>query len=315
MAVSARVRTDTNYIKPYPYNASAKTYLSSAFNSISITSKILPDSLGNTTITHEYQPDLKLVIGIGGSYENLALSVGLGLGLAENKLTYAFDFQTGYFGKRFVGDFYLLNYNGYYLTTTDDEGNKKRVFDPNISSLRIGAFGEYIFNAEKFSYRSSFNCSEKQVKSAGGFLLGLGLFYSVFNYDSLLDKSENIRQTIENYQIGPSVGYAYTFVFKNDFFTTLGASIGSNIDFCSTNGSNKFDNIQFQPYIQGRLALGYHKEDWSILCTTLSRGMRVVNKNDLSSIVFNDFGIKVSFFKRFNYEHRMLSKVSSLFDF
>ncbi len=213
-----------------------------------------------------------------------------------------------------VGDFYIKNNYGYHITVREPSGTSIKTFLSDISTIRMGIYGEYVFNADRFSYRASFIGSEAQKKSAGGLLLGFGSFYNKFNYR---DKDRpQLNKSIENIQLGPSIGYAYTLVFKNHLFITAGLGTGVNINFYNTGSKiEDFDYQELNPYMHIRAGIGYHSDSWSILGNILSNNTRsgYSDEDTNDKIGFNDLSAQITFFKRFHYENKLLSKITNAF--
>lgn len=118
--------------------------------------------------------------------------------------------------------------SGYYLKNTADfnmnwtNGDPFTQF-PNLNYTGISISAGYIHNS-KFSLRSLTTQTERQLKNAGSFMPVFNADYYVINDQS---NAESTQKT-NNIELSIGPGYAYTFVFKERFYTSLGlfGSIG-----------------------------------------------------------------------------------------
>ena len=90
----------------------------------------------------------------------------------------------------------------------------------------------YYFNAKHFSNPAAFGQFERQIKSGGSFLSGVGVQYYELTADSSFiplkfkDKFPNISQikSIDGLQTYLTIGYVYSFILKKKWFLTISAS-------------------------------------------------------------------------------------------
>ncbi len=105
---SAKFTVDTNYIKTYTQTTYFKAYTGTSYNSINIKSPNINSEdtsifKSKNQIIERYHPDTKITLGLGASFKNLAISFGFGINLNRtNETSYGFNFQTSYFGRRFL---------------------------------------------------------------------------------------------------------------------------------------------------------------------------------------------------------------------
>lgn len=114
------------------------------------------------------------------------------------------------------------NVRGFYLKNTNDFTNlmpgEPFIQFPDLHHQGFSLTSGYIHNS-KFSLRSLTTQTERQLKSVGSFIPVFNLDYYVVNDKSgapSTQKSKNLEATV-----GP--GYAYTFVFNERFYISLGA--------------------------------------------------------------------------------------------
>jgi hypothetical protein len=211
-----------------------------------------------------YKPNNLVEFGVGATWKFLSVDFGYGLNLSRNEEkgnTDYFDFQFHYYGRRLMFDIFLQNYTGFYLW--DIETEKIHGIRPDLSVFQVGFLGEYLFNGKKFSSSAAFNQEEWQKKSAGSLLLGIGAYYSKISADSsfVLNSEIKDRQTSRGFQFGPSIGYAYTWVMKENFFVTVSMSIGVHVGFGTINGKRKTEVF---PTVYPRLSAGYNGDKWAL---------------------------------------------------
>lgn len=118
---------------------------------------------------------------------------------------------------------------GYYLENTGDydpgwsEGDPYIQF-PELEFLNFQGITAYKFNPD-FSINAVATQTERQVKSAGSFIPHL-----LYRYYSINNKEEpepnQSGQKSNNFEIVLGAGYYHTFVIKNDFYISLGATPG-----------------------------------------------------------------------------------------
>ena len=254
--LTARVsfaQVDSTYIGFFDRSVSLKGYSSRSF-------VFLLQNSENEE--YEYMPNNPFNFGVGFSWKNTMLSFSYGYGFDflrdRNKgKTESFDFQFHNYGRKFVFDVFIQKYKGFYL---EDEKHNVELF-PNLSVQQYGVYGLYVFNNKKFSYKAAFDQSQKQLKSAGSFLLGFGVYDSKIESDSsIIINDQNI---LRNFQFGVSAGYAYTWVLGRRWF--ISGSVTSGIHF----GSEKFSTfgkqkLEVYPTVFPRVSVGYNREKWSL---------------------------------------------------
>lgn len=283
---------DSTYIKPYEHKYSIRTYI--ALNFL---------SMEQQTGKEEYKrftPNNPPNIGVGFSLKNTIVNISYGQGFnfmrdKDKGKTRAFDLQIHNYGKKFIFDVFIQRYRGFY--TADDSGNNIELY-PDLKIQQYGLYGQYVFNNKKFSYKAAFNQNERQLKSAGSFLLGGGVYFTRIESDSSFIHKE--KNSLRNFQFGVSGGYAYLWAINKRWFvsgsTTVGVNVGS--EEINTFGKRK---IEVYPTLFPRIAAGYNKEDWSIGLSYVNNTIFSAfsdNKNSNVSLYSGNF--KFSYIWRFD---------------
>src|SRR5688500_2770428 len=83
------------------------------------------------------------------------------------------DIQLNVLAKRWGVDAFYQRYRGFYIVDNENEPLANEPFPqrPDIGTKNFGATVHYVFNHQKFSFRSVYNYSERQLFSKGSFLL------------------------------------------------------------------------------------------------------------------------------------------------
>ncbi|MDX6188786.1 DUF4421 family protein [Flavobacterium sp. Fl-318] len=245
---------DTTYIKPFENKFSVSSYLALKFLSLE------QETNGETK---KFMPNTPMSLGLGVTVNNTIINFSYGYGLGfmrddKKGRTKAFDFQLHNYGRKFTVDLFIQKYRGFY---TADNSNKNIQLYPDLKIQQYGAFGQYIFNNKKFSYKAAFNQNERQLKSAGSWLLGGGVYFTKIDSDSsFVHKSKN---SLRNFQFGVSGGYAYTWAISKRWFTSGSITAGVNFGTERINDFGK-KKIEIYPTFFPRISAGYNKEKWSL---------------------------------------------------
>ncbi|KIC00470.1 hypothetical protein OA93_02455 [Flavobacterium sp. KMS] len=269
--IFCNAQIDTTYIKPFENKLSLRTYMSMKLISME---KEVDGKVKN------FMPNNPMSLGFGVSINNTIINLSYGYGLSfmkdkEKGRTKALDFQIHNYGRKFIIDLFVQKYHGFY---TADNNDKNIQLYPDLNIQQYGAFGQYVFNNKKFSYKAAFNQNEKQLKSAGSFLLGGGVYFTKIDSDSsFVHKDKN---SLRNFQFGVSGGYAYTWAINKRWFASGSVTVGANF------GTERIDDfgkkkIEIYPTFFPRTAIGYNKEKWSL-------GLSYVNNLIFSSFSDNN---------------------------
>ena len=279
-------QVDTTYIKPYNQKISIQAYMAKTF-------LILTHQMESVEKT--YQPNNPPTIGVGIAISNTIIDVSYGYGFdfmrnKEQGKTKSFDFQLHHYNRKFLIDLFIQNYKGFYM---DDP---ELVLCPDLKVESYGLHGEYIFNHKKFSYKAAFYQNERQLKSAGTFLAGAGVYLTKIQSDSSFIYNEN--NSVNNFQFSIGGGYAYTKTLGRRWFVSGAISVGISFgcDKISNFGKTK---LEVYPTALPRLAVGYNRESWSIGMYFVGNFVTpsMTGKNNIA-MVSGD--AKLAYIRRFN---------------
>ncbi|MBN1988146.1 MAG: DUF4421 family protein [Bacteroidales bacterium] len=243
--------------------------------------KFLDFAVANTkrsTTELEYEPSSRASIGgcFGYKWFGAGASVSIPQSDKDRAMygkTTRYDFQFNIYLRKFVVDAYFQSYKGVYNANVDEfigGWNSDTPFPqrPDIGLVNMGLTARYVWNNTRFSYKSSFDFSEKQRKSAGSLIFGLYAFINGVAADSSVIPhyarscfDENIMySSYSGIHLGYSVGYAYTFVIKKNLFFTLSVIPGIGAfasELTLADGSVVYPGAKASIVISSRFSLGY----------------------------------------------------------
>jgi len=243
-----------------------------------------------------YMPNNPVELGLGFSWKNSVFSFAYGYGfdfMRDKKLgkTKSFDLQFHHYNRRFVLDFFLQRYKGFYM---EDEKNEiKNVLAPDLELRQYGIYGQYIFNHKKLSYKAAYIHNEKQLRSAGSLLAGGGIYFSRIRSDSSF-----VYKELDNFQFGASIGYTYTWVINKRWF--MNGTITTGINFgCENFSKLGKQKLEVSPTVFPRISIGYDHDSWSLGLTYLSNMTFPVFSDDIQMGLLSGQFL-LSYYRRIN---------------
>lgn len=223
-----------------------------------------------------YKSNSPYALGLGAYIFEVGLELTAAIPLdSKSKEIYgnsdAKDLQVNVFAKRWGLEMFRQKYTGFYIVdpTLKIPDNTPYPQRADIRTSNTGLTWSYIFNHKKFSLRSTQNFAERQIKSAGSFILYTAIAGFKTRGDSAIvgetyrdyygvnAKIMEIKSTM--FSIVP--GYTYNFVYKN-FFLTGALAIGPShnwLKYRAEDGTSTND-IEFRAYFVTRVAIGYSND-------------------------------------------------------
>lgn len=257
---------DSTYITSYADYFTVKLVAINKYNFFRI-----KDGEQNTRI--RYRPEYGINPGLGFAYKWIAMDFAFNVGIREDvdlKNSETFNLQTRIFSSRQFIEAYLLYYYGHkfdHLTGINTYPGNLPEIREDVRTISFGLQYLYAFDYDKFSLKAPFILNEAQRKSVGSPILGASFDY--FNMDS---DSSIVPNSLKNYfnqdlqltdisviSLAINLGYMYTFVWKKNFFLTLGLIPGLNFNLGDSRAeeSNKIKwNVSYK--IKTMNALGYN---------------------------------------------------------
>ena len=299
------------YLQRYPSDSSIKLFSSSRFATFSF----YP---AEDEEHYNYLPNAKVKIGFGASWKALSLSWGYGIDVLQREgkgNTESFDIQFNFHGKQFLVETFAQQHSGFYLLERMDNSDpssplRLTTLRPDITLRKYGLFGQYIFNSDKFSYEAALGQKERQLISAGGLQLGLGIYFTEAQADSsfypvnTVSEKQYLRKTL----LGPNIGYTHTWIW-NRIFLTASMTAGFNIGI-SYNDEAK-QQREFAPSIYPRFYCGYNADNWS-LNFQFDNNMFFISSNDDAKIGLNTGHLGLTLVRRLylGYQPKIFNKVN-----
>jgi hypothetical protein len=236
-----------------------------------------------------YRPNTTLDFGIGASYRSLTVNVGIGLNSfnpnEERGKTHYFDLQTHVYNRDWSVDLFGQFYRGYYLSPQGlGSADGQSYYVRSDLAVQYGGLAVYrVLNERKFSYQAGLVENERQKKSAGSFLIGGETYYGAIHGDSSIVpgtidpvyKQMNITK-VHFFEIGPGVGYAYTYVYKQHYFLLGSATINVDFRYTVENGiTQNGGKIDIAPNYIFHAGGGYNTKNWSLSILWVSEQIQV----------------------------------------
>jgi len=293
-------QVDSTYIEIFTHPLSLKTYFIDKY----------------TTLSHQigeedeilYRPNAPFGLGLGISYKGISISGAYGFDFMRDKnrgKTKSIDFQYHYYSRKFVFDFFFQNYKRFY----NEYSTEKYILYPDIKIKQYGGFGQFVFNGKKFSYKAAFAQDEKQLKSAGSILLGVGVYYNQLTSDSTFTLREGNK--FDNFQFGVNGGYAYTWAINKRVFISTSLTVGVNFGAEGFDKLGKKEEWRVYPTFFPRFSAGYNHDDWSLGLSYVNNRVYILF-SEQSKMAFDTGAIQFTFIKRINTAPAVLKKIKVL---
>ncbi|KOS08033.1 hypothetical protein AM493_19745 [Flavobacterium akiainvivens] len=274
-------QADSAYVAPYP-----QKFMATGF----VANNLLMLTHGEK----EYSPNSPLIVGAGFSIKNTIVSVRFSQGVAnlqgsEYGKTRITDFQLHNYGRKFITDVFIQNYRGFY-----NEGSAITLY-PDLRIRQIGAEGSYLFNGGQFSAKAAFEQRERQLLSAGSWVLGGGVYLLRLESGAAEPFIEGGR--IDNLQFGANGGYAYSWVVNEHWqlsgIATAGLSLGHDL------GSGDGASLKVYPTALARGAASYSKNNWAVAFTTIINNRLLYASGD-EDYTITSIGFQLSYVRHFD---------------
>jgi|SRR5690554_2384694 len=307
---SSEVDYDSLYIESYVNLITSRIYLSQKSTNLSLTDN-------QESISLDYMPNTTLNFGVGATVKSFTLNLAYGFKIlnpdeGQGKTRYL-DLQSHIYTRKYVIDFFGQFYKGMYLENSQ-ELNKSYLDSyyvrPDIYEQIFGLSVLYIFNNRKFSYRSSLIQNERQLRSAGSFLVGAEGYYGLVNADSalvpyFLGDSDFVEmkgyERLGFLKIGPTIGYAYNLIIAKKFFAmaslTANYGMGYNSAYHPETGTRKDFQGDFGAFV--RFAFGYNDPNWHLGLSVVYNNITTSTDSRLLNAEYGISNVRLNFVKRF----------------
>ncbi len=287
------IQTKNNFVS-YKEKLGVYIYGISKINNFELEAKDYNSSL-------RYGPNENFNIGLGFNYKWLGTSIAFNFGFINNdKDIYgdskSFDSQIDIFTRKYYINTNLQAYQGYYWENPDDFIKTWSISDsalvrPDIRTFNIGSSGIYIFNNQNFSFKAVYQNTERQINSAGSWLVGAKISLFEMDSDSSIipksiqkhyETSVNIRG-ISAINLGGSFGYTYTFIVKEYIYVNMALMLGLNLQAVSMRdfSENTTDSdAQISSNVLLRMGVGCNKPRYFYGLSLSTDSYLIKNPND-----------------------------------
>lgn len=229
-----------------------------------------------------YKPNNTIKFGLGFHYRWLGLGGTIGLKFLNDQenfgSTKTFDLSTNLYSRKYFFDIRYHYTQGHYISNPEAYQTdwKDGMTHPQRPDLRIGSIGlggGYVLNGNHFSVPAAFTQTKKQLRRAGSLIFGGFVTLYAFEADSSVIPSEAGALFTDSAQLklgsalyfGTTIGYAYTFVIRKNFFITAMALPGFALQSFSGEAANDIVWDDTRPVsfkFNFRLATGWNKDNF-----------------------------------------------------
>jgi hypothetical protein len=270
---------DTAYYRSFSGSIIGRVYLSRSYLHLKMTP---PAGIAHMS----YLVNKPLSLGIGITYKFLTFNFAKGLTfLQSNKEkgeTKSTDLQLHLYKRKWTIDLVGSFYTGYYLDPRGlgVEDSHNYYVRPDLKIKLIGTSVYRVLNSKRFCYGAGLSQNAWQERSAGSLLLGGKAFYLTISGDSSfvpysVDSNyykSNIHK-LHVFEIGPGIGYAYTFVLQKHYFLLCSFEENFNLRLTHETGNGIGSNkAGFATNYMLRLAAGYNSAKWGLNLAWLTTG-------------------------------------------
>lgn len=299
---------DPNYVASFKKRVHLYVFLASKGSDVTLY------NVANKNESVQYSPNNFLNIGFGVNTKFISLETSFRVPFVNTTdpkkgQSSVVNIRGGFIRKKIWISGIIQNVSGFYMAKPENiypNWFKNNADYPLRSDIRQNLFyltGNYIFNHSKFSYSSTLNAYEHQIKSAGSFVTGLTFAnYGASGNKSLLPEILNGKYSSESdilksriTHFGLNGGYLHTFAIKKKYFIHIGsvASVGfkkTNTTFADfETASQKGIGVIFD----NKMSIGYN------------------GTKNLCSVNFNALILSDNFRRRIQFDYQFLRLIYS----
>jgi len=160
---------------------------------------------------------------------------------------------------------------------------------------RYSIHGHYVLNHRRFSYKAVFAQTERQIKSAGSWLVGAEYYRTKIRSDEPLTNEGHRRSN--NYQVGINGGYAYAWALGSHWNIGIAATAGIAFGNEAFEDS-KSKSLTVYPIICPRFSTVYDRNGWA-LALSYAGSILFLPTNEKGYMNVHSGSAKFAFIKRF----------------
>lgn len=239
----------------------------------------------------QYKPNNSYTLGLGAHVFDLSFEFTFAVPIQEkNPSIYGHshvrDFQVNALGRSWGADLFVQRYTGFYSDNARTPAFFSYAIRPDMTARNVGISGVYVFQPDRYSLRSAFAFSERQLVSGGSVLLSGTLNgFKVVGDSALFDVDDGAAgstfRKLKYTTLSLAPGYAYTFV-RGHFFASGALTAGPAhnwIYHIDEDGSAEHD-IRFDVFASVKVGAGY-STDAFFAGFNFSQQSRTVRFDDL----------------------------------
>lgn len=317
------IKHDSTYYKKYPGLITGRIYLSKKYTSLAMEG---PEGVKAL----RYRPNTPLTMGVGATYGILTLNIGfpapfLRPNSKETGKSKYLDLQSHIYAPEWVIDLYGQFYKGYHAVPRGYASTNPSAYyiRPDMRVNLLGASVYRLLNGEEFSYRAAILQNEWQKKSAGSLLVGVEAYTGRAKGDSALVPSHLdsvFRQRdiskVRFTEFGPGIGYAYTYVYEENYFITGSLTAMGDISFVREYGDNgSARRTTISPNVMVRIVAGYNSDDWMLNLAWINSSTNLAGKSSNDQYLIKIGSFKLAIAKRITPGKRLKSRLKVIDDF
>ena len=284
--------TDSLYIRSLPYKMWVKAYIPSKYIEI-------------YEEDNRFSPNYPFMAGAGIGlhrirYVNLSFAISLFPLKNESGLrTSITDIQLHSYGKKSLFDAYYQSYKGFFIEKETKNEQKQYSLFPAFSLRQAGIEYTHIYNHRRFSARAAFEQSELQIRSAGSFLLGGGIYWHRVKPDTNMSAGYP-KSEFDNIQIGINAGYAYSWEISRKLLLSSIATIGLSIG--NETQALRQGKVRVYPTAMVKASFVYSpKEDWSLAVSGVFNNKTIYTSTNRRLFVYSPT-IQLTLTKHFDFD-------------
>ncbi len=216
----------------------------------------------------KYKPNNSFSLGLGVYLFEISAEISFEVPIDDKSQstfgsTDAREFHANFIGNNWGVDVFRQKYDGFYFA--DPSSPEIIIKRPDVELTNTGLNGIYAFNKQKFSLRSAYNYSERQLKSGGSFIVAGNLNTFKLFADSVIVTNQTPQSTGSDLQLmryttlSFAGGYTYTLVYHS-FFMNGALSVGPAhnwILYSEPGGKDKYDTA-VNTFTDIRFSVGYN---------------------------------------------------------
>lgn len=278
---------DSTYYRKYSDRLVISVFQSIRSYGLDISQKLNKDSLGQSKVG--YRAEANNITGLELNYDKFNIAFGFKSSAPTNQKakgdTKYTNLALNVGGDRWILENSYRSYTGFYNTNTafyDTSFKREGIYtqSPTLKSEAYKTKFLFFTNANKFSFKSAYSCSERQLKSAFTFVLTANIYYNRLNSDSSFiplpvrhyyDAYQNVNG-LNVFAFSIYGGGSFNLVLWKAFFLNLTLIIGPEEQWRTYHYKNEPAKNLFYTSVSGdfRSSIGLNFKKFFVMLTSSS---------------------------------------------